>query len=303
MIDFQKILPQQREKYLPYLLHAAHRGCFCDFGNLCMWGEQNAAILGSHMLLLSRFNGRTLYPFPIGTGDVQPALDAIMLDAKERGIPCRITSMTQQEAGILESCYPGLFSFHYERDSFDYVYDIHDLADLKGRKYQQKRNHLHRFEEAHPDFTVKELDDTSLPDFRAVAERWYDLRAAENPEEDLSGEKIALERAFADYRALAMEGLVLYAGGDAVAMTMASPLGDDTLDVHFEKAFSGIHGAYAAINREFARYIREKHPHIQFLNREEDTGSEGLRQAKLSYHPHHMVEKCWALPKSEEPND
>jgi len=66
------------------------------------------------------------------------------------------------------------------------------------------------------------------------------------------------------------------------------------MDVHFEKARPDVDGAYAVINCEFARYIRQKHPYIRFLNREEDMGLEGLRKAKESYYPHHMTEKCWA---------
>lgn len=303
MINFERIQPNQRERYYPYLRGAAHRGCFCSFGNLCMWGSQNGAVIGNHLVLFSQFNEKSMYPFPIGEGEIKPALDAIIADAGERGIPCRITGMTEQEQALLEKCYPGQFVFRYERDSFDYVYDINDLADLKGRKYQHKRNHLHRFEDSYPDFRVAPLDDTTLSDFREVAEKWYTLRALEDPDEDLSGERLALERAFENYRALGMEGLVLYADGQAVAMTMASWLGDEILDVHFEKAFSYIQGVYAAINREFARYIREKYPQVKYLNREEDTGSPGLRQAKLSYHPHHMVEKCWAVPVTEGNDD
>lgn len=303
MINFQRILPEQREQYAPYLRYAAHRGCFCSFGNLCMWGEQNATVLGDHLVLFSQFNGKTMYPFPIGHGDVNPALDAILADARERGLVCRITCMTEAEGALLEKYYPGQFSLHFDRDSFDYVYDIHDLAELKGRKFQQKRNHLHRFEEAYPGFIVQPMSDATLPDFRKMAEQWYALRSEENPDEDLGGERLALERAFASYRELGMEGLVLYAEGQPVAMTMGSWLGEEVLDVHFEKAFPHIQGAYAAINREFAKYIREKHPQIKYLNREEDTGSPGLRQAKLSYHPHHMVEKCWAMPATEEHHD
>ena len=75
---------------------------------------------------------------------------------------------------------------------------------------------------------------------------------------------------------------------------MGSRLTQDTFDVQFEKAQANIQGAYPAINYEFARYIREKYPDIKYLDREEDMGLEGLRKAKQSYYPHHMIEKCWA---------
>ena len=68
----------------------------------------------------------------------------------------------------------------------------------------------------------------------------------------------------------------------------------DTFDIHFEKALDIADGAYAAINQGFAAYLRDKYPHLLWLNREDDMGLEGLRKAKLSYNPAFMVEKYWA---------
>ena len=92
-----------------------------------------------------------------------------------------------------------------------------------------------------------------------------------------------------------MEGLLLMDAGQILAMTLGSPLKEDTFDIHFEKALDIADGAYPAINWSFARYLREKYSHLRFLNREDDIGLEGLRKAKLDYHPHHMVEKYRAF--------
>ena len=89
-----------------------------------------------------------------------------------------------------------------------------------------------------------------------------------------------------------MEGLVLRSEGVPLAMTMGSFLRDDTFDVNFEKAIDP--SAYPAINWEFARYLQKKYPNLSYLDREDDMGLEGLRKAKMSYMPHHMVEKSWA---------
>jgi hypothetical protein len=107
-------------------------------------------------------------------------------------------------------------------------------------------------------------------------------------------EKAAIKKAFRDYKELELEGLMIKIDGKSVALTLASRVGKDMFDVHFEKALKGINGAYAAINYEFANFIRGKYPEIRFLNREEDMGLEGLRRAKRSYYPCHMVKKCWA---------
>ena len=79
--------------------------------------------------------------------------------------------------------------------------------------------------------------------------------------------------------------------GRVLAMTMGSRLNHNTFDIHFEKAREDVDGAYNAVNAEFARYLRLKYPEVLFFNREDDLGLEGLRKAKLSYHPDHMVEK------------
>ena len=56
-----------------------------------------------------------------------------------------------------------------------------------------------------------------------------------------------------------------------------------------------LQGAYAAINQQFARWVREHHPQVRYLNREDDMGVEGLRKAKESYYPDRMVEKHSAV--------
>ena len=97
------------------------------------------------------------------------------------------------------------------------------------------------------------------------------------------------------YAALGLEGGLLRAEGRVIAFTMGDKLCSDTYDVHFEKAYGEIQGAYAVINREFARWVRAHHPEIRYLNREDDMGVEGLRRAKESYYPDQMVEKYAAV--------
>ena len=100
-----------------------------------------------------------------------------------------------------------------------------------------------------------------------------------------------------------MEGMALTDGEQVMAFAMASPLGTDTFDIHFEKALDIADGAYAVINQGFARYLMEKHPNAKWLNREDDLGLPGLRKAKLSYEPAFLVEKCWAYLAEEAYGD
>ena len=294
MIDFQPLDPAKKAEYDRYLLNAGERGCEYSFVNLYLWGRQKAAFLHDHLVFFSQFNRKSVYLFPVGTGDKQPVLDAIIEDARKRGIPCRFTGLTQDDCALLERLFPGKFHYHYDRDAFDYVYDINDLAELKGKKFQRKRNHLNRFRDNHPDHTLEPLSRENLEQVRLLVQTWYDLRLAADPHADFHMERTAIKKALEQQEILGMEGLLLRVEGKPVAMTMGSRLNSNTFDIHFEKALDIADGAYPAINNGFARYLREQYPEVLYLNREDDMGIEGLRKAKLSYNPHHMIDKSWA---------
>ena len=292
MIDFAPIALSQKAE-LDLFLQIQERGCEYNFANLYLWGRQKVAFHEGNLAFFSQFNRKSVYPFPLGK-NLKPTLDAIIHDAKMRGIPCRLTSLTQEECALLESLYPGKFRFHCDRDGFDYVYDIGELATLAGRKYQRKRNHFNRFRQAHPNYQVLPITDENTPAVSALLDQWYAQRLASDPHADFHMERSALKKALQYRSELGMEGLVLVDDGKLLAMTMGSPLSEATFDVQFEKALEDVEGAYPAINCEFAQYLQKKYPALQFLNREDDLGLEGLRKAKLSYNPHHFVEKNWA---------
>ncbi len=302
MIPFERLIPERKAELDQYLMNCGQRGCEYSFVNLYLWGRQTAAVLDGYLVLFSHFNGHSVYPFPVGQGDIRPVLDAIIEDSHERGIPCRFTSLNQPDMELLEAFYPGKFRFRCDRSDFDYVYNIDDLADLKGRKFQQKRNHVNRFEASYPDWRVEELNEATAEDAKALIDHWFVCKE-EDPELDVGLEKVALRRAFEHFNELGLEGMVLYTGGQPAAVTMGSRLSEDTFDVHFEKAREDVQGAYGAINRAFARHLRDKYPSLRYLNREDDLGLPGLRKAKLSYNPAFLVEKCWAYLAEEAYDD
>ena len=294
MIDFQSLDPAKKAEYVQFLHSVPERGCEYSFVNLYLWGRQKVAFIHDHLVFFSQFNRRSVYPFPVGIGDKKPVIDAIIQDSRKRGIPCRLTGLTAQDKEILEALYPGKFRYHFDRNSFDYVYDINDLADLAGRKFQKKRNHLNKFREKCPEHRLEPITDENIQQVKQMVESWYALRLQQDPHADFAMEQAAIKKALQQQKALKIEGLLLRQGDQVVAMTMGSQLNSNTFDIHFEKALDICDGAYAAINNGFARYLREKYPYILYLNREEDMGIEGLRRAKLSYNPHHLVEKSWA---------
>ena len=273
------------------------RGSECSFVNLYLWGRGYGQIakVGDYLVQFIKYNETKYYAYPAGQGDLRYVIDALIADARAYGHPMRMLGVTCNRKEELEALYPGQFRFTENRASFDYLYDINRLADLGGKKLQSKRNHCNRFQQDHPDWSVEVVTAENLQRCRDMAEVWYEQYDGETSEEhDFRIEKIALGRAFDDYEALGLEGLLLRAEGKVMAFTMGNQIQADTFDVNFEKAFAEINGAYPMINREFARYIRERHPDVVYLNREDDMGLPGLRKAKESYHPDILLCKATA---------
>lgn len=298
MLNFQALKPEDKPLLDGYLLPCENRGCEYNFANLFLWGRQKFTIHQDNLAFFCQYNRKSVYLFPLGE-DLKPTLDAIISDARKRGIPCRLTSLSESDREKLEQWYPGQFYFQPDRDSFDYIYSIDALAELKGKKLQRKRNHCNHFRLLHPNATIAPITDENTPQVLAMLEQWYAQRKQVDPTASFHLEQVAITKALRYRKELGMEGLVLEEKSHVIAMTLGSPLSEHTFDVHFEKAIDSYMGAYAVINREFARYVKEKYPNIQWLNREDDMGLEGLRKAKLSYCPHRLIEKSWACLKED----
>lgn len=295
MIQFQKLDPANKAAYDKFLLNCGQRGCEYNFANLYLWGRQRAAFLGENLVFFSQFNQKSVYLFPLCHGNVKEVIDAIIHDARTRDIPCRLTSLSHEDCDLLESLYPDQFRFHHDRNTFDYLYNIQDLATLKGKKFQKKRNHLNKFKQLHPQFRVEPITEENMPLVEDLLARWYKARLEADPSADFYMEQVALSKALHHWKELDMEGLVLMDGEEILAMTMGSFLSCHTFDVQFEKAIDD--SAYVAMCSSFASHLMEKYPQLVYLNREDDLGIEGLRKSKLAYNPVMLIEKHWACLK------
>lgn len=294
MIDYQSITLDKKQAYEQVLSQAGERGCEYSFANLYLWGRQRMAFLHGNVTVFSQYDRKSVYLFPIGNGDLKATLESIIDDANTRDIPCRLTGLFREDCDRLEQLFPGKFRVHTDRNSFDYIYAVEDLAELTGRRFQKKRNHLNRFRQCNPNAVTEPITAENREEVLEMVCLWYELRLQEDPTLDFHMERAAFCKAMQHQQELGMEGLLLRVDGKIAAMTLGSRLSQNTFDVHFEKALEKYDGAYPAINQAFARYIRQKYPEVTLLNREDDMGIEGLRKAKMSYNPSRFREKYWA---------
>ncbi|WP_019850310.1 DUF2156 domain-containing protein [Desulfitobacterium sp. PCE1] len=295
MIDFKKVEISDKEWVKPLLRASDLSGCHQNFTNLFSWSETyhyQVAKVNDYLVVKGRLEETYYYFYPAGTGDVQPVLEEMKKDAQENNHEFIVLGISLENMATLKEVYPEHFEYEEMRDSFDYVYQAEKLASLAGRKLQAKRNHINRFI-ANTTWSFELITPENLAECWEMNLEWCRKNDCKD-DEQLRAEYCAVKRNFDHFRNLELEGGLIRAEGKIVAFTMGERLNSDTYVVHVEKAFGEIQGAYQIINREFVRWIRETYPDIIYVNREEDMGYEGLRKAKLSYHPDKMEEKFLA---------
>lgn len=172
------------------------------------------------------------------------------------------------------------------RESFDYLYLRDELATLPGSRFHKKKNRINYFTNRH-DYTVTLFSEVHLSGCLKLLDIW--LRSFRNEAaESLRMEVEATCEALHFAQALDLEGIVVTVHDSVAAFALGERLNQDTAVCHFEKADPFAEGLYQLVNREFARLLFQE---CRFINREQDLGDMGLRNAKLSYHPVELVKK------------
>lgn len=232
------------------------------------------------------------YCFPVGNGDVIKAVEMIIEDGVERGVTFGIFGMNTDNAEFLKEKFGNEFDITLERDSFDYVYLSQDLINLKGKKYQPKRNHISYFMRNN-NWSYEKITCENIHECLTMSENWLEKSDSEH-RADLEDELRIIKKVFENYEALGYVGGVLRTDGKVIAYTMGERMNEEAFCVHFEKAYSDIRGAYPMINQQF---VMNELSGYKYIDREDDVGAENLRKAKLSYHPALLPDKYEARYK------
>ena len=260
------------------------------FTNLWVWRRKRAVGIARDadgaVALLCEERGERFFLPPVGTPD--PAATAARLLAHARGAGFAFV-MRRAPAAMARTLAAAGFAAVPDRDNFDYVYAVQGLASLEGRHFDGKRNQIRQLTQAHA-CAFAPLDDAAVADCLALEEQWCDLRAC-LLDEGLAAEQEAIGGCLRSRRELGVFGGVIRVDGRLKAFAIAERLGRDTAVVHFEKADPAVTGLYQLINHWLCR---EALGAFAFVNREQDLGIPGLRQAKAGWRPHHLVEK-WTV--------
>lgn len=291
MLYFQPVTIDDKETLQSFFNKVSFGNCDFSFSNIFSWKHHyDTTFAIKDDFLYIRFQLADHLPgylFPIGEGNLKAAIEQLKQDTNERATELRLCAITPQMFDLLEDAMPGHFLYEKDRDWYEYIYSSKDLITLVGKKYQAKRNHIHKFERTY-EWEYLPITREIIPDCLKLYERWCAENGGCNSEQSLIEERIATQNAFQNYEKLGLIGGTLRINGEILAYSYGQPLTKNIFGVHAEKCLYEIDGGFTMINREFAKHNCSNY---SYINREEDLGLDSLRQAKMSYHPVILLEK------------
>ncbi|MBS5131310.1 MAG: DUF2156 domain-containing protein [Lachnospiraceae bacterium] len=291
LIEFKRPQLEDKEVLSEYFWNYPSRSCDRTFVNGFLWSRfynGGFAVIEDTLVFEDELNGQYSYSYPAGTPEnIKKAILCLEELCREKGIPLALHAVTPDQFAQLEQLFPGKFQIEYNRDWADYVYESEKLATLSGKKLHSKRNHVNRFMATHDNWTYEKLTKENVEECFQMALLWRKENGCDD-DEDKNEEMCVTLNSLRLFEELGVVGGILRVDGRIVAFTMGEPICEDTFVVHIEKAFADVDGAYTVINQQF---VQHECLNYKYVNREEDTGAEGLRKAKLSYKPAFLVEK------------
>lgn len=289
MFNPKEIKIEDRDLFLNYI--GKSENSTLSFTTLFTWSFQNRIrydIIDDCMVLFFCGKNNCLCTFPYGGGDKLSALKKTYDYMKKQGKPS-FALMTEEEARILNQTFPNEFEIYNDEDNQDYVYLTQDLIELKGNKYQQKRNHLNAFLKNY-EYTYERLSMDNIDEIKQLFYKWEEGQK----NHALGDSNEATMRILDNMDKLGVTAGGIRVDGKLVAFSVGEAITDDMAHIPIEFADTDYRGAFNVINRDFCA---NEWKDYKYINREEDMGLQGLRYAKRAYCPVKMVEKYRTIYK------
>ena len=291
MLEFRHLTLDDKTKATKALAESDFMGCEYSFANNLAWcrlADSKICFYKDFYIVCSFGNedGIPTFILPSGKGDYKAVITEMERFSNSIGYPLRICGVTEKSLEMLNEFYPDRFTAELDRDGSDYIYLRSDLAEMKGKKFHQKRNHLAKFNRIESEFSL--ITERDFDDCISFIVSDYNNKYDNNTTHSAIAEQYAVNTYFNNFTELGLQGGIIRIGGKIAAVTIGERLNSDTFCVHIEKADRSHDGIYTGICNSFVKACTENYTYI---NREEDLGIEGLRKSKLSYNPVFLLNK------------
>ena len=287
-MEFKTLTLDCMESLKPYFKERCCRICDYTAGMTFLWRDYHGTqySVQDGVLYLRINKPYEAFAPPLGAESSKAAYERIIEYCAAKKRPALICSVSAEVLEEIREMFPRSIVCS-DRAWSDYLYHANDIKDLAGRKFSGQRNHINRFKRENPDWSFERVTADNLHEAKAFIESLAHDNAKMESAAYAEANRKTLE-ALDNLELYGAFGGVLYANGKTVGVSVGETAGD-TLFVHVEKADTDYHGAYPMLVNQFAAMFAGDG--IDYINREEDDGVEGLRVSKLSYHPAALLDK------------
>lgn len=247
------------------------------------YGKYQYTFFENNLIIMSRINDQIRLRPPSGKYNKE-IFDQVLRLAKKQNSSYPFGMINSQTKEFIDKNYPEI-KLEAHRDYFDYVYLAADLAELAGSDYRKVRNRLNKFKK-NTKYNLETITNDNIENVISFLNRWCLWKDCES-DPLLEAEKKAILFSISNFFKLGLSGLAININGEIEAISVFEKINNNTAVVHYEKGSPDYDGIYKAINQETAKILQKD---FRYINRESDMGMPGLRKAKISYRPHHMVE-------------
>jgi len=286
-LSFGRITLDEKNKIADFLQKYPHCLNGYTFPSLLAWGEVYSygfAFIDEETLIISTYLESTkeqhlLEPVGLFPLNIQ---HQFLQSISKNPYPVKIFAVSDSFIEKNKE-FCSHFNDQNERKFANYIYKTSDLALLPGNHYEKKRNLLSQAEKLYQ-WEVEALTDDCHAHCVQIL---LSIGKKATIEPDLLNELKALKMMLTHFKELKIKGLVIKVENKPVAFSIYGELNKNMVDIYFEKADRNFKGLYQLINLETAKACL--YQGYEFINREEDLGIEGLRQAKMSYFPSEII--------------
>ncbi len=276
-MEWKKLELSSRSE-IDYFLKGRYEISDLNFTNLYIWSfsESIEYSVKEESLFLRGTYKNKIYYFPPISFDVEGLKRGFeVLGELEGDILFIPEEMAKQvdNLGLIET-----------RDSFDYIYSQKELSTLSGRKFSAKKNRINKFSKTYQ-WSYERITSSNIEEIRKFQQEWVKKR--EN-EYIIVDEMRGIEKLLDNYEELELRGGLVRVDDKVVAYSIGEKISQNMAVIHVEKADINYQGAYQMINM---LTVKNEFSDVEYINREDDFGDEGLRKAKLSYNPKKLLKK------------
>ena len=283
-LDFEPISFSRKDEYMERLALSKTKSSDFSFTNIWGWADEYGLEWAwtNNLVWIRQSSPEVRYWAPVGNWDnVDWAACPYMKQARTfYRVPERLLGIWQEKLG-------DRVTSHEDRGQWDYIYNVEELSELRGKKFHKKKNLVNQFKKLY-DYTYEPMTADCVEAVLEMQEEWCMWRECEESQ-SLLAENDAIRRVLEQWDVIPhLIGGSIQSEGKVIAYTVAEAINGDTVVIHFEKGKTGYKGVYQAINNFF---LMNDGSRFTYVNREQDLDDEGLRKAKMSYNPVDFVKK------------